>query len=313
MSTTELILWEKHRPKTLDDIVLPERIKRHFKNGGSKNYIFYGSYGTGKTSLARILVRDKNYLEINSSIYTSVDVLRNDVEKFCKSTNILDTGDDLKYVFLEEFERVSSLYQDAFKAFVEEYKHRVRFIITTNHYNKISKGVKSRFSSINFDVSTEEEKELKNGILTRFKSICETENITIEDSKLAGIIKKQFPDIRQMLIEIDDFNETGNVSSIVNINNELKIELYRTLFKKGLSYNDVYHFVSDNFGDGNVGVMFDLLSKPFVDFMIEKNQSVDKLFECNYIVSDYHSKLESQADPIIIAMTVIGKIRTVLT
>jgi DNA polymerase III delta prime subunit len=296
----------------MDDIILPERIRNYFKNGASKNYIFHGQYGTGKTSLARILVKGKNVLEINTSLYPSIDVLRTDIEKFCKSTNILDTSDDLKYVFLEEFERASSSYQDAFKAFVEEYRHRVRFIITTNHYNKITKGVKSRFTSINFDSSPEEEKELKKEIFTRLSNICDKEEIKIDNTRLASIIKKQFPDIRQMLIEIEDYKDTGNDTKISNINNELKIDLYRTLFKKDISYNDIYHFVMDNFGDENVDGMFNILSRPFVDFMIEKNQSVDKLFECNYVISEYHPKLESQADPIIIAMTVIGKLRKIL-
>jgi len=317
MSVTELILWEKYRPTTLDEIVLPERIKSHFTSGTAKNYIFHGNYGTGKTSLARILIgkytKDKNFLEINSSLYTSIDVLRSEIEKFCKSTSILDSGDDMKYVFLDEFEGVSAQYQDGMKAFVEKYHTRVRFILTTNHFNKVSDGIKSRFTSINFNPDASEEKELKQETLKRLKDICSKEELTIEDQQLASIIKKKFPDIRAMINETQSFKDTGNVLVQTNANDELKISLYRTLFKKGLSYNDVYHFVSDNFGDENVSVMFDLLSRPFIDFMIEKNQSVDKLFECNYVISEYHPKLESQADPIIIAMTVIGKLRTILT
>ena len=84
MSIQNLLLWEKWRPKTLEDTILPERIKKHFENGVTKNYIFYGNYGIGKTSLARILIgkysKDKAFLEINSSLYTSIDVLRSEIE-----------------------------------------------------------------------------------------------------------------------------------------------------------------------------------------------------------------------------------------
>jgi len=104
MLTKNLLLWEKYRPKTLDDVILLPRIRSHFELGVSKNYIFYGHYGTGKTSLARVLIgrysKDKAFLEINSSLYTSIDVLRSEVEKFCKTQPMLEAEDPIKYIFL---------------------------------------------------------------------------------------------------------------------------------------------------------------------------------------------------------------------
>ena len=141
MSVNNLLLWEKWRPKNLDDLILLPRIQNHFKDGVNQNFIFYGHYGTGKTSLARILIgkytKDKPFLELNSSLFTSIDVLRNEIEDFCKFTPMMSTDSDIKYIFLDEFERVSSQFQDAFKAFIEKYNKNVRFIITTNHINKI--------------------------------------------------------------------------------------------------------------------------------------------------------------------------------
>ena len=70
MSVNNLLLWEKWRPKNLDDLILLPRIQNHFKDGVNQNFIFYGHYGTGKTSLARILIgkytKDKPFLELNS-------------------------------------------------------------------------------------------------------------------------------------------------------------------------------------------------------------------------------------------------------
>ena len=121
-SVNQLLLWEKWRPKSIEDIVLLPRIRNHFENGINGNYIFYGHYGTGKTSLARILIgkytKDKPFLELNSSLFTSIDVLRTQIEDFCKYTPMMDTDSDIKYIFLDEFERVSSQFQDAFKAFI---------------------------------------------------------------------------------------------------------------------------------------------------------------------------------------------------
>jgi predicted AAA+ superfamily ATPase len=74
-----------------------------------------------------------------------------------------------KYIFLDEFERVSIQFQDAFKAFIEKYNKNVRFIITTNHINKISDGIKSRIPQINFDYQNlNEEKFLKNEIYLKY-------------------------------------------------------------------------------------------------------------------------------------------------
>jgi DNA polymerase III delta prime subunit len=191
MSINNLLLWEKWRPKTLEETILPLRIKNHFNNGVTKNFIFYGNYGTGKTSLARILIgkytKDKSFLEINSSLYTSIDVLRSEIEKFCKTVPMFESEDPIKYVFLDEFERVSPQYQDALKAFIEKYHHNVRFILTTNHFNKISDGIKSRFTSINFDcLNTEEEKFVKTGTYKRIMEISEQENIPITKEVLVN-------------------------------------------------------------------------------------------------------------------------------
>jgi DNA polymerase III delta prime subunit len=176
MSINKLLLWERWRPKTMEDIILPPRIRKQFENGVTQNYIFYGHYGTGKTSLARILIgkysKDKPFLELNSSLFTSIDVLRNEIEDFCKFTPMMSSESDIKYIFLDEFERVSAQFQDAFKAFIEKYNKNVRFIITTNHINKISDGIKSRIPQIDFDCQNiEEEKYLKTEIYKKITTV----------------------------------------------------------------------------------------------------------------------------------------------
>ena len=217
-SVNQLLLWEKWRPKSIEDIVLLPRIRKNFENGINGNYIFYGHYGTGKTSLARILIgkytKDKPFLELNSSLFTSIDVLRTQIEDFCKYTPMMETDSDIKYIFLDEFERVSSQFQDAFKAFIEKYNRNVRFIITTNHINKISDGIKSRIPQINFDcIDVEEERFLKQEIFKRIKNvILPQENITIPKENLISIITKKFPDFRSIMVELQNFISTGRLS-----------------------------------------------------------------------------------------------------
>lgn len=320
-SIKSLLLWEKWRPKSLEDIILLPRIRKLFEDGIVKgNYIFYGNFGTGKTSLARILVgkytKDKAYLEINSSLYTSIDVLRGDIEDFCKTTPMMSTKDDMKYIFLDEFERVSPQFQDAFKAFIEKYNSKVRFIITTNHINKIDGGLKSRIPCINFNCqNSEEEKFLKIEFFKKINDIIlPSEGKEISKEIIKKIVFKEFPDFRSTMVEIQ--NHIDSDGSLMgegksNISNKTKLDLYNLIYDKA-DYLTSYNFIMSNFGPDNIDTMLIVLSRSFIDWSISENKNVEKLFECNYVIADYSSKLETSTDPIVLAMTIIGKLQTIL-
>lgn len=315
MSVNKLLLWEKWRPKKIDDIILLPRIRKHFENKIDGNYIFYGNYGTGKTSLARILIgkysKDKPNLEINSSLSTSINVLRSEIEDFCKFTPLMESDSDLKFVFLDEFDRTSAEFQDAFKAFIETYSKRgVRFIITTNHINKISDGIKSRIPQINFDyINQDEEKFLKQEIYKKITTqILPKENFEIPKENLVKIINRKFPDFRSILVEISNFINTGDIDLQTTITSKSKLELYNLIYKESINYIEVYDFVMVNFGPDKIDTMIKLLGKPFIDWSISESKNVEKLFKCNYIIADYSSKLETNTDPIILAISIIGKL-----
>jgi DNA polymerase III delta prime subunit len=312
-----LLWWEKYRPKNIDDIILPERIKNLFKdNNVTNNYIFYGNYGTGKTSLARILIgkysKDKPFLEINSSLYTSVDVLRTDIENFCKFTPMMETKSSIKYVFLDEFERVSIQFQDAFKAFIEKYSNNVRFIITTNHINKISDGIKSRIPQINFDyLNIKEEKELKREMFLRINDIIlKNENKEIEKSDLVKIINNNFPDFRSTIVSLQEYFIHNSFNILEESPNIKQKALYEFIFSKS-DYEKTFHFLNNNFGADKIDIMLKMLGKPFIEWCFDNKKDMSKLFECNYVVTDYTSKLENSLDPLILGMSVIGKIKDI--
>ena len=319
MSVNKLLLWEKWRPKTIDDIILLPRIRKELESGVNQHYIFHGQYGTGKTSLARILIgrysKETPYLELNCSMDTSIDVLRTEIDNFCKFTPMMDTNSDIKYVFLDEFERVSANFQDAFKAFIERYNRNVRFIITTNHINKISDGLKSRIKQIGFDCQgVEEEKYLKQEIYKKIiNEILPKEESEIPKEDLINIITKKFPDFRSVLVEVQSYLDTGAISDGAgNVSTKVKLELYNTLYED-LDFEKTYHFLMSNFGAEKIDVMIKLLGKPFIDWCItEKRESVNKLFETAYVIADYSSKLEGATDPLILGITIIGKFRDIL-
>lgn len=287
--------------------------------GVTQHYIFYGHYGTGKTSLARILIgkysKETPFMEVNCSEETSIDFLRDEISNFCKTKPMFETDSDIKYVFLDEFERVSAQFQDAFKAFIEKYNDKVRFIITTNHIEKISGGLKSRIKSIDFDCQhIDEERFLKKEMFLRIQNtILPSENKEVTKEDLVRIVTKKFPDFRSVLVELQDFLETGNSTLTGNVSNKVKQELYNSIFDYGSDYEKTYHFLMGTFGPEKIDQMIKLLSRPFVEYIVDKqNHLIPKLFECSYVISDYSSKLEGNTDPIILGMTIIGKFRDIL-
>ena len=319
MNINNLLLWERWRPRKLEDMILLPRIRKHFEGGLRGNYIFYGNFGTGKTSLARILIglytKDKPFLEINSSIDTSINVLRSEIDDFCKFTPMLESDSDFKYVFLDEFDRTSAEFQDAFKAFIEKYSKRgVRFIITTNHINKIEGGIKSRIPQINFDcLNIKEEKYLKQEIFKRIKNeILPKEGFDIKKEDLISIIQKKFPDLRSIMVDVEIYRDTEQTPGENNLSNSDKLDFYEMIYNRDLDYDSIYHYVMNNFGPEKIDTMIEVLGRPFIDWSISEGKNIDKLFECNYIIADYSEKLKTNTDPIVLAMTIVGKFRDIL-
>lgn len=323
----QLLLSEKWRPKNLDDIILIPRIKDIFKNGLKQNVILYGHFGTGKTTLARILIgkylKNTPHIEINSSFYTSIDTLRSKIDDFCSKVYMgLDLDepvekDSIKYVFLDEFERTSTQYQDALKAYIEEYSAKnVRFILTTNHINKVSPGIRSRLIEVNFDCQNiEEEKYLKNEIAKKIvKQIAPSEGFEISKEEVISIINKKFPDFRAILVELDNFKHTGaTLQNTSTVDLKVKTELYDLIFTKTKSFEEVYHFLMDNFGLERIDELISLLGRPFMDYCLEnKKMKVENLFQVAYIITENTKLLETNTDPIILGITVIGKIKDLI-
>jgi hypothetical protein len=150
-------------------------------------------------------------------------------------------------------------------------------------------------------------KRINNVILPK-----EGKEITKED--LITIVSKKFPDFRSIMVEVQNYLETGSLSGVSsNISNKLKLDLYSCIYDKSMDYEKIYHFLMSTFGPDKIDVMISLLGRPFIDWSLnEKSENVDKLFKCNYIVSDYTSKLETNTDPIVLGMTILGKFRDIL-
>ena len=321
----KLLISDKWRPKTFEDLLLLPRVKSYFSNPLSQNVILYGGYGIGKTSLARVIIgkytKSSPHIEINSSYYTSIDTLRGKIEEFCSKVFLdfdapQEGGLDFKYVFLDEFERTSLQYQDALKAYIEDYSVKnVRFILSTNHLSKISPGIRSRFIEINMDPqNSQEEKYLK---IEMFKKIWErilpSEDIKMEKSEVLDLVKKKFPDLRSILVELDYYKSSGCTSIGASTLNSTLIEsCYGLIYNQDLSYEDIFHFINNNFGADRIEEFLSIYARGFIMWHIENRaHEPEKLFKYNWILSEILNLLPSSSDPLVCAMAFVGRIREV--
>jgi DNA polymerase III delta prime subunit len=325
----QLLLNEKWRPKTIEDMVILPRVRKIFEKGLTQNVILYGHFGTGKTTLARILIgkwsKDKPFLEINSSFYTSIDTLRSKVDDFCSQVYMgLDLlGDDtqktdMKYVFLDEFERTSPQYQDALKAYIEEYSNKnVRFILNTNHIDKISDGIKSRMLLVNFDAQNqEEERFLKRSIYTKIMGqVCQEEGITtMTRDILVKLINSCYPDFRSLYNKIQYFAQTGELETGGLVEEETKLQLFEMIHDQQLDNEKTYHFVFEKFGPDRITDMLKTLGSPYINWCLKnKRDKLNSLFEANTLVSAGSLQLTSSDDPIVVGLSVIGNMNKLMS
>lgn len=314
--TKDVLLWEKYRPTSFNNIILLPRIKNFLQHGVKTNMIFYGHPGVGKTSIARIISKNHHTLEIASSYHTSIDTLRNVVTDFVKTLNFEYDPTALKVVFLDEFERVSPSYQDALKGFVEEFSDTVRFILSTNHINKIHE-LGSRFSKINFNPINQEETEyLKNGYFKYLKAIIKAiqKEDLFNDDNINKIINKFFPDLRAAVELIDQIRISGDISGIETLSaSSYYIDLYNFILNTSNEPEENYKYVMSNFQD-NPESAFEVLGRPFFSYLLEMKPEIINKKGGSIIKEqkEYNETLSQTIDPLIHLISYISDLKQII-
>jgi len=206
--------WEeKYRPSTIDDIILQPTTKKtimdFLKDGpeSMSNMIFSGHAGTGKTTLAKVIAKTYNlpYLYVDCSDDTGIDVIRSQVKTFCTTMTV---GGELKLVILDESDRLSSAAQDMLKGVIQNSYKIAKFIFTCNSPEKIIVPLKSRAKEVYFKPV-----EIKL-VGKRIVEILKNERINIsqeQKGKLSLLIKKCYPDIRQIINHLQFFSSSGDL------------------------------------------------------------------------------------------------------
>jgi DNA polymerase III delta prime subunit len=206
---TNLVWIEKYRPKTFDDLILPELEKNslinHLKNQKSiPSFIFYSSKpGTGKTSTAKVIINTLGCDSkiINSSDERGIDTIRDKISMFARS---MSTDGKKRCVFLDEADGLTKQAQDSLRNLMETYSENCFFILSCNDISKIIEPLKSRCISICFETPDREE------IFYKLQDICANEEI--EDASAEDITKlvsKYYPDIRSMILALQNCKVNG--------------------------------------------------------------------------------------------------------
>ena len=239
------IYVEKYRPKRLEDMALSEEHKKFFQSirqANSINHILLaGSPGIGKTSLGKIIINDLlncQYLYINASDENGIDTIRNKVIGFA-STKSFDGK--IKVILLDEADAISKEGQMALRNVMEEYASNTRFILTCNYQYKLCDALQSRCQIFDITPPLPAVVEVVVGILKQEKIQIDND----QKGKLVQYIKKQYPDLRRIINDIQKFSYTGKL--ILDLNN-IK-SLAEDLLNKVISKQDIFNirkFIIEN-------------------------------------------------------------------
>jgi DNA polymerase III delta prime subunit len=247
----EMFLWvEKYRPQKIDDCVLPEALKKTFKEYISKgelpNFLLCGTAGTGKTTVAKALCNEigAEYMFINGSEESGIDVLRTKIKSFASSVSLTDAK---KVVILDEADYLNpNSTQPALRAFIEEFSNNCRFILTCNFKNRIIEPLHSRCAVIEFKIDNAEKKNMLEGFFKRTRQILQQENIEFDPQVVAEMLTKYFPDFRRILNELQRYSVSGKIDTGILVN--VSEESYKTLIKfmKEKDFTEVRKWVGKN-------------------------------------------------------------------
>jgi DNA polymerase III delta prime subunit len=217
MSNSNEFLWvEKYRPQKLDDCILPEGLLKTFKNivesGEMQNMLLTGTAGLGKTTVARAMCNmlDLDYMIINGSEESGIDVLRTKIRQFASSVSLQSRGP--KVIILDEADYLNpSSTQPALRGFIEEFSNNCRFILTCNFKNRVIEPLHSRCAVIEFNTSKKQMASLANAFLKRLEFILKEEGIQYEQSVVAELILRFAPDWRRVLNECQRYSVSGKI------------------------------------------------------------------------------------------------------
>ena len=248
-------LWvDKYRPSTLDGYVFQtiseeKKIKKWIKEKSFPPLLMTGSPGTGKTTLAKILINEcgvdeRDVMEINASQHTDIDFIRDTVTTFIRTIAF----GTFKVVLLDEVDYLSQNSQAMLRGMVEQYSKSARFLLTANKKEKIIPALHSRFQIL--DIVALDKTEFT----ARMANILIAEKVTFDLETLDWYVKQTYPDLRACIKHCQDSVDNNILEQSVISSND-------AIFKKAGEFfidnkiKEGRKYLNDNVSSYNVDEM----------------------------------------------------------
>ena len=240
-------LWvEKYRPSNLDTYIgndhLKDKVSVYLESGDLPHLLLYGKAGTGKTTLAKILVKniECDYLYINASDENNVDTVRNKVKNFASTMGFKD----YKIIILDECDYITPNAQAALRNLMETFSKHCRFILTCNFVERIIDPIQSRCQS--FQIIPPSIKEVEKNI----HNIMLKENVMSDMKDLKVLIDSGYPDIRRVInsAQRNVVKDKLKLDTTSIIQNDYKLKLLKILKTqdKKTAFKDIRQLLLDN-------------------------------------------------------------------
>ena len=290
----EHLLWtEKYRPKTIEDCILPERLKLPFQEYVNQrnipNLLLAGGAGVGKTTVAKALCNEVgcDYIVINGSDESGIDTFRTKIKNYASSMSL--TG-GRKVIIIDEADYLNpNSTQPALRNAIEEFASNCSFIFTCNYKNRIIEPLHSRCAVIEFSLKNGEKAKMASAFFKRIQSVLQSESVDYDDKVIAELIKKHFPDFRRIINELQRYSQFGKIDTgvLAQIGDISISEIVK--FIRNKDFGSIRKWVATNDVDSNT--LYRKLYDSMYDLM--KPQSIPQAV---LILADYQYKAAFVAD-----------------
>jgi replication factor C small subunit len=241
-------LWvEKYRPSKLTEYVgnehLKDKVKDYIESGEIPHLLFFGKAGTGKTTLAKLIVNsiDCDHIIINASDENNVDTVRNKVKGFASTVGFKD----MKIIILDEFDYMTPNAQALLRNLMETFSRHCRFILTCNYVEKVISPIRSRTQEFQIVPPT------KKDVAVQISQILGREAVEFEPKDLVPIIDSSYPDIRKIINTCQLNSSKGKLkldtSSVIDSDLKSKVvELLKGNDSKANKWKSIRQAVADS-------------------------------------------------------------------
>jgi len=247
MIRKENSLWvESFRPTSLDSYIgnpeVVEKIRTFIESNDVPHLLLCGKAGSGKTTLAKIIVNSINcdYIYVNASDKGGVDYIRTDIIPFASSVGF----NDLKIVILDEADFTTPNFQAALRNAMETFSKHCRFILTCNFVEKIIDPIQSRCQV--FKIAPPSKKD----VAVRMVEILDEKEVNYSKEDLALVINSTYPDIRRTINSLQQQSLSGTLTidkhAVVESNYQLKLLELLKLKDKKKAFGDIRKILAES-------------------------------------------------------------------